>query len=271
MHEVTGLAVVLLLSAVLQSVAALLALRQLGKVDERYRMAWTFVTLSLVLMAASRLVPLWRLVSVDELSSWLEAWLSLAMSVFMVAGVDGVTGLLTGLPSGGQTDPLTGLANRRAVLQTVHTEIERAMRTKRPISFLMYDLDHFKAVNQRYGHPAGDLVLQHIANMAMSTFRKLDTVGRLAGGEFLVVLPESDQASAKNAAERFRSAVAEHKFVAGDQRIEISISIGVFAPETVTSFVTVQTVMQVTDKALQQAKQAGRNCIVVRGLMDVQS
>jgi PleD family two-component response regulator len=64
--------------------------------------------------------------------------------------------------------------------------------------------------------------------------------------------------------------VAEHKFVAGEQRIEITISIGVFAPETVTSFVTVQTVMQVTDKALYEAKNAGRNCVMVRGLTDLQ-
>jgi diguanylate cyclase (GGDEF)-like protein len=270
MQEVTLLAVVLLLSVFLQSTAALIALRQLGKVDDRYRMAWLLVALALVLMVERRMVPLWRHVSAGELSSMLDAWFGLAISMFMVAGVYGVTELLTGLKSRAETDPLTGLANRRAVLQSVNTEIERAMRTQRPLSFLMYDLDHFKAVNDRYGHPSGDLVLQGIADIAQATFRKIDTVGRLGGEEFLVVLPESDQTAAKIAAERFRSAVAEHKFVAGDQRIEITISVGVFAPETVTSFVTVQTVMQVTDKALYEAKNAGRNCVMVRGLTDLQ-
>jgi diguanylate cyclase (GGDEF)-like protein len=135
----------------------------------------------------------------------------------------------------------------------------------------MYDLDHFKDVNDRYGHPAGDLVLQGIADIAQATFRKIDTVGRLGGEEFLVVLPESDQAAARIASERFRSAVADHKFVAGDQRIEITVSIGVFAPETVTSFVTAQTVLQITDKALYAAKNAGRNTVVVRGLTDLQA
>jgi diguanylate cyclase (GGDEF)-like protein len=270
MQEVTLLAMVLLLSVVLQSAAALIALHQVGKVDGRYRMAWLIVALALVLMVERRLVPLWRHVSAGELSSMLDAGFGLAISTFMVAGVYGLTELLTGLKSRAEIDSLTGLANRSAVLESVQNEIERAMRTHRPLSFLMYDLDHFKAVNDRYGHPSGDLVLQGIADIAMSTFRKIDTVGRLGGEEFLVVLPESDQAAARIAAERFRSAVAEHKFVAGEQRIEITISIGVFAPETVTSFVTVQTVMQVTDKALYEAKNAGRNCVMVRGLTDLQ-
>ena len=269
MHEVSLLAVVLLLSVFLQSTAALIALRQVGKVDDRYRMAWLIVALALVLMVERRMVPLWRHLSAGELSSMLDAWFGLAISTFMVAGVYGVTELLTGLKSRAETDTLTGLANRRAVLQFVHNEIERAMRTQRPLSFLMYDLDHFKDVNDRYGHPSGDLVLQGITDIAQATFRKMDTVGRLGGEEFLVVLPESDQAAARIAAERFRSAVAEHKFVAGDQRIEITISIGVFAPETVTSFVTVQTVLQITDKALYAAKNAGRNTVVVRGLTDL--
>ena len=271
MHEVSLLAVVLLLSVFLQSTAALIALRQVGKVDDRYRIAWLIVALALVLMVERRMVPLWRHLSAGELSSMLDAWFGLAISTFMVAGVYGVTELLTGLKSRAETDPLTGLANRRAILQSVHNEIERAMRTQRPLSFLMYDLDHFKDVNDRYGHPAGDLVLQGIADIAQATFRKIDTVGRLGGEEFLVVLPESDQAAARIAAERFRSAVAEHKFVAGDQRIEITISIGVFAPETVTSFVTAQTVLQITDKALYAAKNAGRNTVVVRGLTDLQA
>lgn len=117
----------------------------------------------------------------------------------------------------------------------------------------MCDLDHFKAVNDRYGH------------LSQDRHRR----PAWGGEEFLVVLPESDQAAARIAAERFRCAVAEHKFIAGDQRIEIAISIGVFALETVTSFVTVQTVMKVTDKALYEAKNAGRNCLVVWGLTDL--
>ena len=271
MHEVSLLAAVLLLSVVLQSSAAFIALRQVGKVDDRYRMAWMIVALALVLMVERRMVPLWRHVSEGEISSMLDAWFGLAISTFMVTGVYGVTELLTGLKSRAETDSLTGLANRRAVLQSAQNEIERAMRTQRPIAFLMYDLDHFKDVNDRYGHPSGDLVLQGISDIAKSTFRKIDTVGRLGGEEFLVVLPESDQEAARTAAERFRSAVAEHKFVASEQRIEITISIGVFAPETVTSFVTVQTVLQITDKALYAAKNGGRNCVVVRGLTDVQT
>ena len=267
MREVTLLTVILVLSTILQTVAAFIASRQVSKVDDRYRMAWLIVALALIFMVERRIWPLWRLIHTDDVnSSMTDAVFGLLISGLMVTGVYGVTELLTGLKSKAETDELTGLLSRRSVLQTVHNEIERALRTKRPIAFLMYDLDHFKGVNDTYGHPAGDIVLQGIANIALATFRKIDVVGRLGGEEFLVVLPESNQEEARAAAERFRSAVAAHKFVAGYQRIGITISIGVFVPETVTRTVTVQNVMDATDKALYAAKNAGRNCVVVQGL-----
>jgi diguanylate cyclase (GGDEF)-like protein len=266
MHEVTPMALILILSAALQTVAAFIAMRQVGKVEARYRMAWLTVALALVLMVERRMVPLWRHIYTGEFSSLTDSVFGLAISMFMVVGVYGVTALLTGLKSKANTDELTGLLNRRAILQSVQNEIERAIRTQRPIAFLMYDLDHFKGVNDTYGHPAGDSVLQGIADIAQATFRKIDIIGRLGGEEFLVVLPESDQNDARAAAERFRSAVAEHKFVAGYQRIGITISIGIFVPDTVTNSITVRNVMEATDKALYAAKNAGRNCVVVQGL-----
>lgn len=264
MHEVSLLAVILVLSVALQTLAATMALRQVGKVDDRYRMAWLAVAMALILMVERRLVPLWRHISVGEASSMMDALFGVAISMLMVVGVYGVTELVTGLKARADTDELTGLANRRAVLETVHHEIERASRNQRSLAYLMYDLDHFKLVNDTYGHVAGDVVLQGIADIALASFRKIDTVGRLGGEEFLVVLPECNHEEAGVAAERFRSAVAEHKFVAGHNRIEITVSIGVFAPDTVTHNVTVQTVLAAADKALYAAKAGGRNCIVVQ-------
>jgi len=271
MHEFTLLAMILVLSVALQTAAALMALLQVSKVDDRYRMAWLIVALALVLMVERRMVPLWRHISVAEVSSMMDALFGLAISVLMVVGVYGLTELLTGLKSKADTDELTGLQNRRSVLDSVRHEIERALRTKRPVAFLMYDIDHFKAVNDTHGHPAGDIVLQGLTDIAIATFRKIDTVGRIGGEEFLVVLPDSDQVGASAAAERFRSAVAEHKFVAGNQRIEVTISIGVFAPDIGMNSVTVQMVLDATDKALYAAKKAGRNCVVVAGLTVHQS
>ncbi len=265
MLDITLLAVILVLSAALQTVAAIIAMRQVGKVDDHYRMAWLIVALALVLMVERRMVPLWRHIDAGEVSSMMDALFGMAISACMVAGVYGVTELITGLKSRADTDELTGLANRRAILQSVNTEIQRAMRTQRPIAFLMCDLDHFKLVNDTHGHIAGDMVLQGIARIALANFRKIDTVGRLGGEEFLVVLPESNQDEARAAAERFRRAVAAHKFAVGEQRIEITISIGVFVPDTVTHPVTVQNVLDATDKALYAAKNGGRNQVIVQG------
>jgi len=264
MFEITLLAVILVLSVVLQTAAAFIALSQVAKIDDRYRMAWLIVALALVLMVERRMVPLWRHVNAGEISSMMDALFSMVISMLMVAGVYGLTALLTGLKSKADTDELTGLLNRRSVLKSVHHEIERAMRTQRPIAFLMYDLDHFKIVNDTYGHPAGDIVLKGISNIALDSFRKIDTVGRLGGEEFLVILPESDREAARTAAERFRSAVAEHKFAANQHTLEITISIGVFAPDMKHPTVTVQNVVDATDKALYAAKNAGRNCVVMQ-------
>jgi len=265
MPEVTLLAVILVLSALLQAVAALIALQQVRKVEDRYRIAWLIVAMALVLMVERRTVPLWRHINAGEVSSMMDALFGMAISMLMVVGVYGVTELITGLKSKADTDELTGLANRRAALQVVHNEIERAKRTHRSIAFLMYNLDHFKLVNDTYGHTAGDLVLQGIAHIALATFRKIDTIGRLGGEEFLVVLPECNQQEARAASERLRSAVASHKFVAGQQRIEITISIGVFVPAPANPDVTVQNVLDATDKALYAAKNGGRNRVVVLG------
>ena len=265
MHEFTLLAVIFVLSVALQTTAAFIALVQVSKVEDRYRLAWLIVALALVLMVERRMVPLWRHISVGEVSSMMDALFGLAISVLMVVGVYGLTDLLTGLKLKSDTDELTGLPNRRSVLDSVRHEIDRAMRTKRPVAFLMYDLDHFKVVNDTHGHPAGDIVLQGLTDIAIGSVRKIDTVGRIGGEEFLVVLPDSDQVAASAAAERFRRAVAEHKFVAGNQLIEVTISIGLFAPAMEINLVTVQDVLDATDKALYAAKNAGRNCVVVTG------
>ena len=269
MPEVTLLVVILVLSVALQTAAAVTAAREAVKIDHHYRLAWIISALGLALMVERRISPLWQIFDTAELIPVTDATYGLIISMLLLIGVYSLASLLANTKSMADTDELTGLLNRRTVLKSISNEIERAMRSNRPIAFLMYDIDHFKMVNEKYGHPVGDLVLQGIANIALVTFRKIDAVGRIGGEEFLVVLPESDQEAARAAAERFRSAVAQHKFVAGYRRIGVTISIGVCVPETVTNSVTVETVLEATDKALYAAKHAGRNCIVVRSYKNV--
>jgi diguanylate cyclase (GGDEF)-like protein len=262
-REATLLAVILLLSATLQAVAAFMALKQVPTVDGPYRLAWFIVSLALVLMVERRMVPLWRLIHIDEVSSLMDAWFGLAISALMVAGVYGVTELVTGLKSLADTDMLTGLASRAAVLRQAQYEIDRSLRTKHPVAFLMFDLDHFKLVNDTHGHLAGDVVLRSVADIARATFRHIDFVGRIGGEEFLAILPDNDQGQAMAAAERFRSAIATHEFELGKAQISITLSIGVVVPGTAATSLTAHEVMNAADKALYAAKKGGRNRVVV--------
>ena len=263
MDEVTALALVLLLSAALQAVAAFIALKQVSTVDSRYRFALFLVALALVLMAERRLVPLWHLIHAEEVGSLTDASFGLAISVLMLVGIYGITELVDGLKCSADTDSLTGLVSRAAILRYSQYEIDRSLRTKRPVAFLMVDLDHFKRVNDTHGHLAGDAMLQGVANIARATFRHIDFIGRIGGEEFLAILPDSDQDMARAAAERFRSAIATNEFVFGDIRMSVTISIGVVVPNTAATLVTLQDVMNTADRALYAAKHGGRNRVVV--------
>jgi diguanylate cyclase (GGDEF)-like protein len=256
MREVSLLALILMLSAVLQTAAAFIAVRQVSSVDKHYRMAWLVVALALVLMVERRVLPLWRHVQTGEISSLTDALFGMAISVLMVAGVYGVTELLTGLRSRANTDELTGLLNRRAVLQTVHSEIERARRTQHSIAFLMYDLDHFKDVNDRFGHQAGDQVLQKVARTIKAILRESDIVCRWGGEEFLVVVKGAAPDHGAPLAEKIRRAVEGEDFSYRKTQIRITISLGIAGARTGES---TDRLIARADKALYRAKETGRN------------
>ena len=109
-----------------------------------------------------------------------------------------------------QTDPLTQLLNRRALTERITAEMERALRYDSTMALLMIDLDHFKKVNDTYGHLVGDDVLRDVAQLLGETIRGSDIVARYGGEEFLVLLPETDDEGAESFAERIRAAVEEH-------------------------------------------------------------
>jgi len=156
-----------------------------------------------------------------------------------------------------QSDALTGLANRRTFFQTLEQEISRAERHHTPLSLVMFDLDHFKQVNDNFGHQIGDKVLVKVGERASLKVRKSDCLARYGGEEFVLLLPNADLASAAKTAEKIREEIASLCFKTGKETITISASFGV------TFFVSGKmdqdSFIGSVDKALYRAKAAGRN------------
>jgi len=153
------------------------------------------------------------------------------------------------------TDPLTGLLNRRGFFEAAGALATRNRRTMAPVSVLAFDLDHFKSINDRYGHAVGDAVLQMFAKVARETLRASDVVGRLGGEEFVALLP-STLAEAAIAAERVRAALAAASLVRNGQRVAATVSIGVSSGPPA---IAVDLLITRADDALYRAKTNGRN------------
>jgi two-component system cell cycle response regulator len=163
------------------------------------------------------------------------------------------------------TDELTGLYNRRYVVAHLEELVARLNNDDAPATALMmFDIDHFKAVNDRFGHPGGDDALRQLADRALRGVRSIDLVARLGGEEFVVVMPETELNAAMTVAERLRASIAADPFLihATDERQPITISAGVAITR---SGDTVDTLLQRADEALYQAKNNGRNQVVAEG------
>lgn len=160
------------------------------------------------------------------------------------------------------TDVLTGIANRRQLFEHGGKEVTRALRYGKPLSVLMIDIDLFKAINDRWGHPSGDQVIRNIANLMPTTLRAVDICGRLGGEEFMAILPETDKEGASRLAERLRQAVeaSEHARADDGQAIRHTVSIGVAA--LVPEDRNFDALLRRADLALYQAKASGRNRVV---------
>jgi diguanylate cyclase (GGDEF)-like protein len=158
------------------------------------------------------------------------------------------------------TDTLTRCANRRRFVEALEIELARARRHGSPLSVLVADIDHFKRVNDAYGHAVGDQALRHFAAIAAGSIRSEDLLARLGGEEFVVLLPETDQASALILAERIRTEVEATPLALPGASIALTVSIGVAtldAPGT-----TRESLLQCADRALYVAKGRGRNRVV---------
>lgn len=161
-------------------------------------------------------------------------------------------------------DGLTDAYNKRYFEDFLDRELARGMRYKRPLSLVMYDLDHFKEVNDRYGHLAGDFVLREISRRLKSRIRREEILARYGGEEFVVVLPETDQQGALEFAEQIRLLVERDPIVFEDDVIPITISVGVATMDGTQKLTKnmVEQFIKIVDDNLYMAKDRGRNCVV---------
>ncbi|MCA9668178.1 MAG: diguanylate cyclase [Myxococcales bacterium] len=156
-------------------------------------------------------------------------------------------------------DGLTQVYNKRYFLEVLEREISRGHRYGRELSLIMFDIDHFKQINDTFGHLAGDYVLKHLASVIKERIRREDIMARYGGEEFAIVLPEIDNYNARQFAEKIRRIVERTTFKFEDTKIPVTVSVGV---ASTASEVTDPThFIKLADERLYEAKHRGRNCV----------
>ena len=156
------------------------------------------------------------------------------------------------------TDELTGLYNSRYFFDILERELFSARIKGKSLCMMMLDLDHFKNVNDTYGHPAGDVILRQMGKILKENTYPLDVVGRYGGEEFVILMPEASYTTALKAAEKLREIIDGYHWDIGGKRISVTVSIGIASVESSNSHELIKR----ADKALHEAKKQGRNCIV---------
>lgn len=159
-----------------------------------------------------------------------------------------------------RTDLLTGLANYRTFISALEQELERTRRSGQPTTLIMLDIDHFKQVNDRWGHDLGNRALVHVASLVRQALRKLDIACRYGGEEFAIILPNTDLPTSVPVAERLRRLIANTPLELADQNLTLTVSLGLDTFATVEEL-HAEELVQRADKYLYQAKQEGRNCV----------
>lgn len=191
-----------------------------------------------------------------------QVYVPLVLVVFVVTALvrlmrESLAGLIGGLERSASTDDLTGLANRAAFRESCRRDVEQARRTGAPLSLVMVDLDHFKAINDRFGHAAGDDALRRFAAVLRGECRAADLAARQGGEEFVVSLADTGLDEAAHFAERLRARIEDE--TAGDDA-PIRISVGV--AELTEAHAGADDVIAAADAALYEAKTTGRNRVV---------
>ncbi len=256
-----------------QICAAVLSLTAI-RFSNHYRTGCILLSLGLVMMIGRRVSPIQSILHGNDVNLT-DAWLSIPISIFLLLGIIGVRKILSDMQEKNKQleqiarfDFLTGALSRAETFFRTEQEIERSLRYGTPLSFLMLDIDHFKNINDTYGHQVGDEVLKHLAIFCQASLRKVDIMGRVGGEEFLIVLPGTSEKGALEVTKRIRTSIAEQTCSCGiNASIKITVSIGVSSledvlPQTPPQKTASQLLLQcfdLADQAMYQAKHKGRN------------
>lgn len=241
----------------------------------KYQAGWLVLAFALCLMLGRQIMSV---ITVYETEVFYlnDALWALPISVFLLIGVITVRKVVFELNESKaklsqllQTDTLTGAYSRTEIFRRCEAEIERSKRTGHPLAILELDIDHFKNVNDQYGHGIGDEVLLGLTQSCLQSIRKMDSYGRIGGEEFIILLPETNLQLAQEVAERLRKNVelcAHQTTIGKNINITISIGIALFDPssdlENMSNLSLLKALTKKADRAMYQAKQSGRNRVV---------
>lgn len=263
------------LSFLAQLGAAIFAFTLAVKATKNYKWGWTFLGIGTVLMLGRRISPIQAIIDTSYFNI-VDALLSVPISLCLLIGIFGIYRSMTKYASDAefitamaQIDPLTGCFSRTELHFRLQTELKRAQRSGSSLAVCELDIDHFKYVNDHYGHHVGDAILSMLATCAKSQLRASDILGRVGGEEFVIVMPETDATEGFAVAERLRQHVESYGFnvESVSTPLHITISLGLTSyiarennanPETISSLLLKQ-----ADLAMYTAKHNGRNQVCV--------
>jgi len=258
------------LSLILQIGASYQSFRLINIVN-KYKITCIALSAALTIMIGRRVVPL---INVYEYSVFdiKDAVLSVPISLLLFIGVFGIKSALSevrkensALEVLNATDSLTLALTKKETYVRLKREISRGQRGLHPLAFLMLDIDHFKRINDQYGHMVGDTVLKNLSLFCQHKLRDIDVFGRFGGEEFLIACPETDAKAALEIAERLREAISKNYFaIVNGKEITLTVSIGIsiFDPKQVNHDsldLAMDLYIDYSDKAMYCAKNAGRN------------
>jgi diguanylate cyclase (GGDEF)-like protein len=257
------------LSFVAQLATAALSI-SLIKHARHYRLGWIFLGIATSLMLGRRISPILFAINTGHFNM-VDAALAVPISGCLFFGVLGIRKLLTDANTVNEKlkkmirfDYLTNALSRQETLERAELEIQRSIRSHRPIALLSLDIDHFKNINDQWGHNVGDEVLKGLVRFIKAKIREVDFVGRVGGEEFLILLPETNEIEAMQVAERLRVGLSH--FVCChhlNHEIKLTVSIGVamivLDKKTGNYTDLLQTYMNQADEAMYAAKKSGRN------------
>ncbi len=184
----------------------------------------------------------------------------LSATAILISDVSETTRLINRLDQQASTDGLTGLLNRRALMESGNQLIKQANKRGSPLAIVLLDLDNFKEINDTYGHQAGDVVLRSVGQRLRQTLRDEDVLGRYGGDEFAVFLPGVDLGDACQVAKRVRAEISAIVPMSSQPGLRLSASLGVYAV-VINGAVGIDDMIRYADQALYRAKHGDRNCV----------